>query len=162
MTSISLRRQSVKPTTARRACSGAQAGVRRQMLGDELPARNDIVAEEEHQRLPDLPHAVVAGLPLAAVRLPHDRERRMQRGHRPHLEPLPGAVGRAVVDDDDAEVAPRLIAQRVEGALEYRPPVVGRNDDRKRKHRGRHDCPRRYRRRGNGLPVRGTLLGSMR
>ena len=84
------------------------------------------------------------------------------RGPRPTLEPREGAVGRAVVDDDDAEVALRLIGQRLESALENRPPVVCRNDDRKRGRGSGHGRRRRYRRRRNGLRVRGTLLGWIR
>ncbi len=132
MTFISLRRQSVKPTTAGRAWLAPQADVRREMLGDELPARNDVVAEEEHQPPFDLAHTPVTRLSLAAVLLPHDGERRLDGRRGPHLQPLPGTVRRAVVDDDDTEIAPRLIAQCVERALENRPPVVRRNDDGKR------------------------------
>ena len=101
-------------------------------------------------------------LALPAMFLPPDDELRCGRVFRLPLEPLPGAVRRAVVDDDDAEVALRLGRQRRQGALENRPPVVGRKDDRKRSSCSGHGRQRRYRRRASGLPARGTLLGSMR
>ena len=113
---------------------------------------------------PEAPHAIPdQRLPLPPVRLTDHGEPRDGSACRcPPLEPVSRAVGRAVVDDDDAEIRLRLSLQGVEGALENRSPVVRRNDDRKRRRGGRHGQRRRYRRRRSGLPVGGTLLGSKR
>ena len=95
----------------------------RHLPGEFLGPPQVVGIEERDPAAASLSQATVAGAGDAAVRLGDDAEARV--GHR--RQPFGRAVGRAVVDDDELEVAPGLGEDALRRARYQRGPVVGRD-----------------------------------
>ena len=110
------------------------ADVRRPEGLDELPERlgleDRVRVDHDDDVVPGLRDAVVQRGGLAGVRLAQDASPAAARGRSTSLR---GAVGRAVVDDDDLELGVVARGQRAHRALDADGLVEGRDDDRDRR-----------------------------